>query len=240
VFSRLALITHYIWLFLKSFRYCIDIIKYIHVTRVIVEIFSCDFLKRHFMNNEHHLIAFRSCFTGCTNLRPVSTSDHLSWFQQDQILRKIMLFLFTNFYFRHNLRVSNYRISESLHALMNVSDKSSQTRFRKDVGHVECWGDLEVDVGMPVATMRGFKLYLHGIYGTGYNIMRDRVWNSLPSAEERLLSETCSSADTREWNCRRIAAAARNNWREKERERERADNAIRGLDRSLNEFSRSS
>jgi len=47
MFLCLALITHYILLFLKSFRYCINIIKYIYVIYIILKIFSCEFLKRH-------------------------------------------------------------------------------------------------------------------------------------------------------------------------------------------------
>jgi len=50
VFLCLALITHYILLFLKSFRYCINIIKYIYIIYIILEIFSCDFLKRRLLN----------------------------------------------------------------------------------------------------------------------------------------------------------------------------------------------
>jgi len=46
VFWYLTLITH-ILLFLKSFRYCINVIKYIRVIYTTLEIFSCDFLERH-------------------------------------------------------------------------------------------------------------------------------------------------------------------------------------------------
>jgi len=75
VFVRLTLITRYILLFLKSFRYCINVIKYMHVIYIILEIFS-QFLKKTLRLSNisgHYIIASKQVKSNFLKIRGYAT-----------------------------------------------------------------------------------------------------------------------------------------------------------------------